>query len=163
MTMTTKRKPAAAKEVVLTLTNADLTRVKGKWKEATNSIDSVQINNLVAFLSAKERIHFANELHRVLKSGGKAQIATPHWCSARAYGDLAFQWPPVSEAWFYHLNDGWRKANAPWGKDYKCDFDMTLGYGMHPQLVSKNQEYQQHAMTFWKEAAQDIIICLIKK
>jgi hypothetical protein len=28
--------------------------------------------------------------------------------------------------------------------------------------VSRNQEYQSHALTFWKEAAQDMIATLTK-
>jgi hypothetical protein len=130
---------------------------------AENSIDEASVINLVQFLKPADRIHFVNELHRVLKSGAKAQIIAPHWCASRAYGDLMFESPPVSESWFPHLNAAWREVNAPWGKAYKCDFDHTLGYGLHPGIVSRNQEYQQHAVTFWKEAGQDLCATLIKR
>jgi hypothetical protein len=148
----------------LDLTEKDLAKVRKKWTQASNSVDEVGVINLVQFLTAKERIHFVNELHRVLKKGGTAQINAPHWCSARALGDLAFQWPPVSETWKYHLNAEWRKANAPWGKTYTCDFDVDGGgYGLHPAIISRNQEYQMHAVGFFKEAAQDLIITLTKR
>lgn len=147
----------------LDLTHKDLKRVRGKWAEKSGTVDEVSIINLVQMLTQDERIHFANELHRVMKPGAKAQISCPHWSSARAYGDMAFQWPPVSEGWFYHLNAEWRKGNAPWGVKYKCDFDPTWGYGLHPLVIPRNQEYQQHAVTFFKEAAQDLIVTLTKR
>lgn len=141
----------------------DIASVKKKLKWKSNSVDEVNIINLIQFLIPAERISFFNELYRILKVGGKIQMITPHWCSARAYGDLAFVYPPVSEAWIHHLNKEWREANAPWGKSYKCDFDVSGGYGMHQAICSRNTEYQQHAIMFWKEAAQDLITTLVKK
>ncbi len=147
----------------LALSHADLDWVRGAWPQASNSVAEVSIINLVQFLTPAERIHFVNELHRVLMSGARAELSVPHWASSRAYGDLAFQSPPVSESWLHHLNADWRAANAPWGKDYTCDFIPGCGYGMHPDIVSRNQEYQMHALTFWKEAAQDMVATLTKK
>ena len=147
----------------LDLTHKDIPRLRGKWPYSRNSVEDVTILNLVQMLNASERIHFVNELWRVMKPGAKAQISTPHWCSSRAWGDLAFVHPPVAEGWYFHLNKEWRTANAPWGRKYKCDFDMTFGYGMHQLLLSRNHEYQQHAVTFWKEAAQDLIATLTKR
>ena len=151
------------KELKLALTEKDIPKLRKKWPWKSNSVDDVSVINVVQMLTPTERIHFVNELHRVLKMGSKAQIVAPHWCSARSYGDLAFQWPPVSEGWLYHLDAAWRKANAPWGPKYRCDFDIGFGYGMHQMIVSRNQEYQQHAMMFFKEAAQDLIATLTKK
>lgn len=152
-----------SKPLKLDLTHKDIPKLKGRWSWASNSVDEVSVINLVQMLGPDERIHFVNELWRVMKPGAKAQLVIPHWCSARAYGDLAFQWPPVSEGWFYHLNAEWRKTNAPWGVKYKCDFDPTWGYGLHPLIVSRNQEYQQHAVTFFKESSQDTIATLTKR
>jgi hypothetical protein len=104
-----------------------------------------------------------NELQRVLKKGAKCQLVMPHWASNRAYADLRFQYPPVAESWFFSLNEDYRKQDPNFDKRYKCNFDFTCGYSLHPQLVSRNQEYQQHAITFWKEAAQDLIATIIKK
>ena len=119
---------------------------------------------LVQYLTATERVHFANELYRVLKPGAKATILCPHWAASKAVGDLLVQWPPISEMWFLTLNLGWRDAqNRVDQSGYTCDFDHTLGYGLHPALATRNQEYQQHAVTFWKEAAQDIVATLTKR
>jgi hypothetical protein len=142
------------------------------WPWADNSVTEIHTSHFVEHLDAMERIHFVNEAYRVLQkvdirpgeplpSYGKLVVIVPHWASARAYGDMTHKWPPVSEFWFYYLDKGWRAANAPHNdiefnpRGYKCDFMATWGYGMHAALQSRNPEYQQHAMQFWKEAIQD--------
>jgi hypothetical protein len=131
------------------------------WKD--NSVEEVHCSHFLEHLKPEERIHFANEIHRILIADGRATIIVPHWCSNRAYGDLTHQWPPVSEMWFYYLSKGWRAANAPHNDFYTCDFDFTAGYSMHPSLLPRNQEYQQQALNFFKEAAQDIIATVVAK
>ncbi len=158
-----EKKVKEPKIVKLELTHLDLKMVKGEWTVASDSIDEVYIINLVQFLTPPERIHFVNELYRVMKTGARAQLSAPHWCSARAYGDMMNQWPPVSEAWVHHLDADWRKSQAPWGVDYKCDFAVSGGYNLHQNIITRNHEYQVHAITFFKEAAQDFLATLIKK
>jgi hypothetical protein len=131
------------------------------WKDA--SVAEGHTSHFVEHLTAPERIHFANELYRVLAPGGKCQLIAPHWASCRAYGDLTHQWPPVSEFWFYYLSKEWRKGNAPHNDGYTCDFEATWGYSLHPLVAPRNLEYQQTAIQFWKEAAQDIICTLTKR
>lgn len=135
----------------------------GKWPWQDETVEDVHCSHMVEHLAAMQRIHFVNELHRVLKRGGKANIIVPHWASCRAYGDLTHQWPPVSEFWFYYLNAEWRKANAPHNDGYSCDFDATWGYSLHPSLNVRNVEFQQFALNSHKEAAQDIIATLTKR
>lgn len=144
----------------------DLTK---KWQWKDSSVDEAHCSHFIEHLEARERVHFMNELYRVLKKGAKATIITPSWSSNRAYGDMTHKWPPVSEMWFYYLSKEWRKANCPhddveFNKDgYSCDFEATWGYSLHPQIQPRNQDYQMHALTFWKEAAQDIIATITKK
>lgn len=131
------------------------------WDDA--SVSEVHASHVVEHFDATERIHFVNELYRVLIPGGKAMVVTPHWASCRAYGDLTHKWPPVSEFWFYYLSKDWRAANAPHNDFYKCDFECTWGYSLHQTLMVRNQEYQTYAMQFYKEAAQDTICTMTKK
>jgi SAM-dependent methyltransferase len=140
-----------------------VTDLRTKWPWKAGTVEEVFSRNLINYLTPKYRIHFANELYRVLKPGGKAQIIVPHWASNRAYGDLDQQWPPVGEEWLFFLNKEWREANAYWAKGYTCDFDFTCGYGMHPAIVPKNDEYRQTAISFWKEAAQETVVSLTKR
>lgn len=138
----------------------DLTK---QWPWSDNSVEEVNASHVVEHFTATERIHFVNELYRVLAKDGKATIATPHWASCRAYGDLTHQWPPVSEFWFYYLDKGWRAANAPHNDGYTCDFMCTWGYSLHQSIQARNPEYQQHAIGFWKEAAQDTICTMVAR
>lgn len=135
----------------------------GPWPWKNESVEEGHASHFVEHLTAPQRIHFVNELYRVLVPGGKCQLITPHWASCRAYGDLTHQWPPVSEFWFYYLNKEWRAANAPHNDGYSCNFEATWGFSLHPQIAPRNQEYQAHATQFWKEAAQDIVATLVKK
>ncbi len=142
------------------VTVADL---RQRWPWKNNSVDEAHAHYLVEYFTPKERVHFVNELYRVLKPGAQAQIITPYWCGNRAYGDIDVQWPPISESWFTMLNKSWREAqNSVKTSQYVCNFDAGLGYGLHPAIVVKNQEYQQHAVAFYKEAAQELICTLTK-
>jgi hypothetical protein len=142
--------------------------VRKKWPWKDGSVEEVHCSHFVEHLTGVERVHFCNELYRVMKKDAKASIITPHWCSNRAYGDFTHQWPPVSEMWFYYLSKDWRESQAPhtdsrWNKDgYSCNFACTWGYSLHPSIANRNQEYQQDALTFKKEAAQDIIATMVK-
>lgn len=115
-----------------------------------------------------ERVHFFNELYRVLKPGGTCQLAFPHWASTRYYGDPTHK-EPFSEMGFYYLDKQWRATQAPHAcfqhnpNGYSCDFLATWGYAMRADLMTRNQEYQQYALTNFKEAAQDIIATLTKR
>lgn len=133
------------------------------WPWADSSVEEARSSHFVEHLEPAERIHFANELWRVLAPDAKCLIVVPHWASCRAYGDLTHKWPPVSEFWFFYLNKAWREANAPHNDAYTCNFDFTAGYSMHPNLVVRPQDYQQFALENYKEAAQDIMATLVAK
>jgi len=133
------------------------------WPWADESVEEAHCSHTIEHFTPPQRIHFVNELHRVLIKGGKCTLIAPHWASCRAYGDLTHQWPPISEFWFYYLLKSWRDVNAPHNDGYTCDFDATWGYALHPDLQPRNQEYQMHALNFWKEAAQDIIATITKR
>lgn len=142
------------------------------WPWPDSSVDEAHASHFVEHLTGLERVHFVNELYRVLKPGATAQIITPHWASTRAYGDFTHQWPPVSEMWFYYLKREWRLgkdgagANAPHTditfnpKGYSCDFDAGWGYSMSNDLAVKSQEVQMFAFSNYVNAAQDMICTL---
>lgn len=137
--------------------------LRGAWPWADGTVEEAHTSHFIEHLTGAERIHFVNELYRVLIPGGKCTIIVPHWASCRAYGDMTHQWPPVSEFWFYYLDKGWREVNAPHNDGYTCDFLAQWGYNLHPSIVSRHQEYQQAALQNYKEAAQDIVATLTKR
>jgi SAM-dependent methyltransferase len=138
--------------------------LRKRWPWPDNSVDAVHCNHLLQFFTSRERVHFTNELYRILKPGAKATIITPYWAACKGYGDTSTCWPPVSEAWYARLNKVWREAQDYDDPDgYTCDFEHTIGYGLHQAIVPRNLEYQQHAVMFYKEAVQDLIANLMKK
>lgn len=143
--------------------------LKKPWPFKDGSVEEIHCSHCIEHFTAIERCHVYNEMHRVLKTGGKVTLIAPHWSSGRAYGDPTHQWPPISGFSFYYLLKSWRDVNAPHSDSkhmpggYNCDFDATWGFAMHQALLNRNQEYQQHALTFWIEAAQDIIATLVKR
>ena len=158
--MVARKKP---EPLELKFTRTDVVKSRKKLVYATATVDDIEVEHVLEFLTADERIGFVNELHRVLKPGGKARIVTPYWASNIAYSDLAFQWPPIAEGWYFHLNADWRKVNNPLEKRYRCNFSCTWGYSLHQLIASRNMEYQQHAVSFWKEAAQVLAATLVKE
>lgn len=142
------------------------------WPFEDNSVDEAHAAHFIEHLTNHndkwERVHFFNELYRVLKVGGTATIILPHWNSNRYYGDPTHK-EPFSEMGMYYLSKEWRSTQAPhtdkqWNPNgYGCDFEATWGNGMHPALMSRNQEYQQYAMQWYKEAVQDLHVHLKKK
>ncbi len=139
------------------------------WQWADNSVAEAHASHFIEHLTATERVHFCNELYRVLVPGGSCQFIVPHWASCRAYGDPTHQWPPVSEFWFYYLSAAWRKNNAPhtdiacWENGFNCDFEAQWGYSLRSDIMLRNQDYQQFAVSNYKEVCQDIIATLVKK
>lgn len=139
-----------------------------KWIWEDDSVDEVYCSHTVEHLTSLQRVHFWNELYRVLKTGSKATVIVPHWGSCRAYGDFTHQWPPMSEFAFYYLSKSWRDSNAPHCDisnnpiGLNCNFQVVWGYSYNPQLMTKNSEYQQFAMAWYKEAIYDIHCTLTK-
>jgi hypothetical protein len=143
--------------------NVDLVHdLRKVWPWKDNTVDEVHCSHFLEHLTGTERIHFYNELYRVMKSEAKAQIIVPHWSSGRAYGDLTHQWPPVVEFSFYYLDKGWRSVNAP-HCGLECDFLATWGYSITPQWQAKNQETQMFGVNHYREVAQDLIATLVKR
>lgn len=138
------------------------------WPWGDNTVSEVHCSHFLEHLEAKGRIHFMNELHRVMIPGAQALIITPHWASNRAYGDLTHAWPPVSEMFYYYLNREWRVANAPhtdarWNpKGYTCDFAFGAAYNLHVALKDKNEEMKTFMQTWYKEACQDMLVQMTK-
>lgn len=161
----TKKKEGYIGVDILKFDGVDIVMDAGKdpWPWKDGEVDEIHCSHFVEHLTAEQRVHFVNEAHRVLKPKGTCLVIVPHWASLRAYGDLTHQWPPVSEMWFYYLNKEWREREAPHNNMYTCDFDATWGYGLDPALAARNQEYQQYAAQWFKNACSDIVATLTKR
>ena len=154
-----------------------VTDLRQPWPWPDSSVSDAHCSHFLEHLTGRERVHFVNELYRVLVPGGKCLIVVPHWASCRAYGDVSHQWPPISEFWFYYLLRSWRlgdpekgvSGNAPhdditWDpQGYACDFDAGWGYSLQGEVALRAAPAQQFAMQFYKEACQDTICTLTSR
>jgi predicted SAM-dependent methyltransferase len=140
---------------------------------ADGSVDEAHASHFIEHLTWPERIHFFNELGRVMKKGGKVTLIWPHQFSDRYWGDPTHK-QPMSPFALLYLNQEWRKTNAPhvdfaqndgdhmW-HEYTCDFDHVISYSLAPWMAGRNQEFIQFAIAAYKEAAQDIMATLTKR
>lgn len=135
--------------------------LKDTWPWADNSVDEVYSRHFVEHLTGVERIHFFNELYRVLKPGGRALIITPDWTHASAYGDPTHQWPPMSSWYPLYLNTEWRDVNAP-HVGYTCNFNWVAGTSWDAWLNVKNNEFKQFAMAHYTNATTELHVTLEK-
>lgn len=156
---------------------------KDVWPFKNDSVEEFHCSHVIEHLTWPQRVHFFNQLYRVMKPGAKGALILPHWASMRYYGDPTHQ-SAMSEFAFYYLSRPWRAGGVPIGAapgtaaqpaqaphtdiqfnpgGYDCNFEVMWGHSLHPQLQSRNAEYQQHALTFWKDAAQDLMATLIKR
>jgi hypothetical protein len=135
-----------------------------------NSVEAVNcthfLEHLTNYDNRWERVHFFNELYRIMRKGSSMNLVFPHWCSNRYYGDPTHK-EPFSEMAFYYLDKNWRMANAPhtdisYNHDggYYGDWQFVVAYGVHPELIPKSQPNQEFAMKWYKEACTDIIATL---
>jgi predicted SAM-dependent methyltransferase len=70
-----------------------LVDLAGLWPWADSTIEAVRAHDVIEHIA--DRIHFMNELHRVLQPGGKATIETPN----AAHGAGYFQDPTHKSPW----------------------------------------------------------------
>ena len=138
----------------------DLRKVPWPW--ADGSIEEVCSSHFLEHLTGSERVVFFNELYRVLKKAATAQIITPDWSNACAYGDPTHQWPPLSGWYPLYLLKAWRDVNAP-HVAYTCDFDYTIGGGWEEWLNVRNMETKMFAMQHYVNSYRDLIVTLTKR
>ena len=144
----------------------DLTKA---WPWQDDTVDEVFCSHFLEHLDQQERIHFANELHRVMKKGAKAQIVTPDAWSGRALGDPTHKMPPVVPFAYLYWNKGWRDTQAPHTDSannptgFKCDFDHGAGYSIPPEFQGRNMEFNQFATAHYLEARGDLQVTLTKR
>lgn len=141
----------------------------GRWPWEDNSVTEAHASHFIEHLTNLnekwERVHFFNELHRIMAKDAKCTLVFPHWASNRYYGDPTHK-EPFSEMGFYYLDPNWRAANAPHTDiahnphGYSCHWACYWGYTLHPSLTVRNTEYQEFAKQFYKEACQDIVVTM---
>lgn len=131
------------------------------WPWEDGSIDEIHCSHFIEHLDWKERVHFFNELNRVLSKDGFCTMILPHWNSERYYGDPTHK-EPMSEFAFYYLDKEWRASNAP-HSGYTCNLGVTWSWNLNPNLAGKSQEVVMFAIANYKGAANDIVATIKRK
>lgn len=135
------------------------------WPIDDGVVDEVHCSHFLEHLTGTERIHFFNELARVLKPKAQARIITPHWSHERAYGDPTHMWPPVCSWTYFYLQKSWRDVNAP-HVGYTCDFDYVLAGTHDPNdahVAFRNIETKTIMMSRNINTTTDLIATLTKR
>jgi len=154
------------------------------WPFSDNSVVEANCSHFLEHLTNLddkwERVHFFNELWRIMvpveyNAGGApakgfCRLVIPHWASNRYYGDPTHK-EPFGEMAICYLDPDWRKANAPHTdiqhnpNGYNCHWACSYEYSLHQDLNGRNAEYVRWALTFFKDAALDLILTMsaIKK
>jgi hypothetical protein len=139
----------------------DLQRRGWPWK--AESVSEIAANYLLMYFDGADRMVFFNECFRILKVGAKLNIKVPYWASVRIGLDPLYKWPPITEMSFLMYNREWREKNNFAHYPVTCDFDYTYGYALSGDLVSRNQDYQQMALRENLNAADDLLVTMIKR
>lgn len=117
---------------------------------------------------------FFNEVYRILKPGkmdpnnpnvaieGFARIVTPYYSSPRADQDPTHV-RRLCEASYLYLNQKWLKDNKLDHYPTKCDFDFFYAYNVNGRLQNRNQEFVGNALLKELNAADDLIVTIIKR
>lgn len=138
----------------------DLTK---RWPWDDNSVDEANSSHFLEHLDQMQRVHFWNELYRVLKPGCVARIVAPHWSHSCAYGDPTHVWPPVSPWAIFYTNKQWRDGNAPHTDHlFKCDFDWSFAGSWDQRHELRNNETKQFAMMNYIDSYRDVIFMVTK-
>ena len=98
----------------------------------------------------------------MLKSDAEAEIITPDWSHASAYGDPTHQWSPMSHWYLVYLNKQWRDKNTP-HVPYTCDFVTRYSYQLDESIRDEPMETKRFAVVHYTNAARDLIAVLTKR
>lgn len=141
----------------------------GTWPWADNSVDFAHCSHFIEHLTNLndkwERVHFFNELFRVMKPMGQCFLVFPHRSSNRFHGDPTHK-EPLDEFAFFYLDRLWRSQNAPHTdiqynpNGYDCNWNCTWGYTVIPELAVRNVEYQQYAMKYYRDVILDMQVTM---
>lgn len=144
-------------------TDAEVDLLSFPWPIESDSVEEVNCSHFLEHVPKELRPKFMEELYRVMKKHGKATFTTP--MHDRCYQDFTHEWPPVVAGSYLYFNKQWREQNKLMhgAYDIKCDFDFAYGFGLPPEIASRNMEYQQFAIQHYNNSTTDLIVTLTKK
>lgn len=125
-----------------------------------NSVDEAFVSHYIEH--TKDLIKFMNELHRILKPGGKVTMVAPYYTSIRCWQDPTHT-RAISEATFLYYNQDWLKQNGLDHYPITANFDFNFGYSLDEEYENKADEVKQFAIRHYWNVVHDIHVFLTKK
>ena len=107
-------------------------------------------------------VAFANELHRILKVGAKAEIIAPYYSSIRAWQDPTHL-RAISENTFLYFNKEWRQLNKLDHYPVSADFEIESTYIIDPMWRDKDDDELKFAIRHYINVVSDIRTILTKR
>jgi len=106
-------------------------------------------------------IKFFDELYRILKPGGKAELIAPYYTSVRSFGDPTHErfisdWTPL------YINKQWREQNKLSHYGIESNFDTNYYFHVDSEIALKSKEVQEEAFKHNWNIVNDIVLKLIK-
>jgi SAM-dependent methyltransferase len=132
------------------------------WPWEDSSVDALESNFLLPYLTPESRIDFFNESWRILKPNGKLVIRVPHWSNMRAIQDPFAKWPPICETTFLAYDKQWRDLNDCFYYDYPITADFSFGYGhaIDGETAARNDDYKRDAVRLFNNVVIDIMVTM---
>jgi predicted SAM-dependent methyltransferase len=113
------------------------------WPWGDSSVDEVKAYDIIEHI--EDRVHFMNELHRVLCPGGKALIETPN----ASRGSGFFQDPTHKSPWCLNSFQYFEDKSFAWNR-------LSRSYGITARfkiLDLREHKYQERYEEVWKITA----------
>ena len=139
------------------------------WPWDDESVDEIRCDHFVEHIPLADNAEgkdlffcFFDEIWRILKPGGTAQITAPYYTSYRAWQDPTHRRPIVDHSFLY-VNLATR---VEWNVDHypvEADFEFTYGYRFtNARWQNANDEARQFALQHYNSVADDLIVNLKK-
>lgn len=140
----------------------DLSKDKLPFKD--KSIDGAFSSHFLEHLTGEQRIHFFNEVYRVLKPEAKFRLIHPYYKSSRAVQDPTHKFPPICEESYLYWDKNWREANKLGHYLGNCDYEFNIFYTWQdPVWANKNEETRNFAIKHYFNVVADMIVDLKKR
>ncbi len=117
------------------------------------------------------RFIFMNDAYRILKPGSQLMLVAPYWSSMRSIGDPLAMWPPLAETSFSVYLKEFRDQEGLTDMELTkrglppltCNLRAACGYGGHPHLAVRNEEFVAYAKEHEVNWIHDLHVTLTKE
>lgn len=133
---------------------------KFPWPFEDNSVDEIFCSHYIEH--TPDLVSFANELYRILKIDGKAEIIAPYYSSIRAWQDPTHL-RAISENTYLYFSKDWRVINRLDHYPIVADFDFESSYVIDPAWQDKSDDELKFAIKHYINVVSDIRTILTKR